>query len=625
MPDKNPTPGLWRDLLPFLILGAVLRLWNFGEMPFTNDELSALYRTDFSDFGSLIRDGVAPDAHPALTQVFLWIWVQLSGPGTWLVRLPFVAAGLASIIVIYRLALRAFNPGTAQIAAALTACSQIFVYFSNVARPYAFGMLICSAMAWYWYRCIFEERPKLGPHVWLAVLLALSVYNHYFSGLLGIIIWLSGLMFAGRIHKAYYFGSGVLAFILFLPHLSVSLTQLGHKGVGGWLRPPAPDFLWEWFMSLINYSTVSALLIAALIAWKTREYWRDKQNEGSRSALLFLTWFVLSYAIGHAYSLAVDPLLHHGALLFAGPFFCLGLAYFIAPRSPILAKAAAYGIAALLTFSLVWQRKHFEVFEQQPYAKVAEQLEALDAEGAPALAVVHQNPAYLAHYVDVNALKNTRVINLAQQPQSNAELMEEIGNPEIQRLYLDGRNWALTRAAEEVWSLDRRSNGFTFTGHHYSSRRENGARAEGIVLSESAGSLTAGDEFLELYKAGLDTAGIGFGDHVAAVLRFGPADSASGPWSESDLHLVFAFSKNDELMHYSSAIPPRDGFTHRGSFRLVHQLLLWDLFINYREMKGVELKVYVWNPTGLSYILEAWEVTLTEGNPYLYGQLNRMP
>ncbi|MCA1753025.1 MAG: glycosyltransferase family 39 protein, partial [Flavobacteriales bacterium] len=483
----------------------------------------------------------------------------------------------------------------------------------------------CSAMAWYWYRCVFDERPKLGAHIWLAVLLSLSVYNHYFSGLLGILIWISGLLFAGRLHKVYYFGSGILAFILFLPHLSVSLTQLEHKGVGSWLRPPAPDFLWEWFMSLINYSTAALVLVAALIAWKTREFARNKQDGGSRLALLFLTWFAVSYAIGHAYSLMVDPLLHHGALLFASPFFCLGLAYFLAPRPPILAKAAAYGIAAILTFSLVWQRKHYEVFEQQPYDKVAKQLDALDVEGEPALAIVHQNPAYLARYMDVDALKNTRVINLAQTPLSNAELMEEVGNPKFERLYLDGRNWALTRGAEEVWSLDRRSNGFTFTGHHYSTRHEDGDHADHTILNESTGGLTFSEEFLELYKIGLDTAGIGFGDHVAAVLRFAPADSASGPWSQSDLHLVFDFSKNGEPLHYSSAIPQRDGFTHRGSFRLVHQLLLWDLFINYREMKGVELKVYVWNPTRLNLSLAGWEVNLIEGNPLLYSQLNRMP
>ncbi|MFN2424401.1 MAG: hypothetical protein ABR572_11580, partial [Cryomorphaceae bacterium] len=79
MPDKSLIKEYGQNLLPFLILAAALRLWNFGEMPFINDELSALQRTDFPDLAGLIKHGVAPDAHPALTQVFLWIWVQLFG------------------------------------------------------------------------------------------------------------------------------------------------------------------------------------------------------------------------------------------------------------------------------------------------------------------------------------------------------------------------------------------------------------------------------------------------------------------------------------------------------------------------------------------------------------------
>lgn len=624
MPDKSPTTTFWRDLLPFLILGAILRFWNFGEMPFTNDELSALHRTSFPDFRSLVSEGITPDAHPALTQVFLWIWVRLFGTTTWLIRLPFVAAGLASIAIVFRLAIRAFNPGTAQVAAALMAGSQIFVYFSDVARPYAFGMLICSALAWCWYRCVFEEQPKLRPHIWLALLISLSVYNHYFSGLLGILIWLSGWFFSGRIHKIYYSGSAALAFLLFLPHLPISLAQLEHKGVGSWLRPPAPDFIWEWFMSLINYSTALVVVTAGLLAWKTVGMFLNKPRSGSRPAVVFFIWFAATYTIGYSYSILIDPLLHHGALLFASPFLCLALAFFITPRSPILAKAAAYIISALLTFSLVWEREHFEVFEQQRYAKVAEQLKETDAEGVPALAIVSQNPVYLARYVDLNSLGNTRVINLSTHKLGMAELMDEIRNPGLQRLYLDGRHWALTTAAKETRILEKKSNGFTFTGHHFSTQGKPDTAVD-HVLTENFERETFSGEKLEIYKAKLDTTEFTFADHIAAVVRFDLSGSTSITLRDADLQLVIAFRKNGEPEQTRSVAPIGSGYQQDGTLVLVHQLLLWDFYINPREMLGVEAEVYLRNPKGSTITVESLKVKRVEGNPYLYGQLNRMP
>jgi len=594
-------------------------------MPLTNDELSALHRTNFSDLGSLLREGVTPDAHPALTQVFLWLWVKAAGTSAWLLRLPFVAAGIASIAIIHRLALHAFDRHTGLLAAAFMAGSQILVYFSDTARPYAFGMLICTALALYWFRCVFDEQHKVRNHLWMALLLALSVYNHYFSGLLGILIWLSGWVFVGRIHKGYYFGGAVLAFILFLPHLSISLTQLGHKGVGSWLRPPAPDFLWEWFMSLINYSKALLIPIAVLVALKIRVYVLGKQLPGFSRAIVFAAWFAVSYVIGHAWSLLIDPLLHHGALLFATPFFCLAMAFILAPRSGFLAKAAAYTITAILVYSLVWQRNHFEVFEQQPYAKVAEQIKSMDEEGAEALAVIQLNPAYLDRYIDVDTLKNTRVINLAEKPLSTAELMPEIKNEAVQRLYLDGRNWSLCRGAQEIRKLEMRTDGFTYTGHHFRQRKANNAPTADILIDESTEIQSFHSEFLEVYKVGLDTATFGFADHAAAVFRFHQADSSLVNWPETDLHLVFSFNKNGKPFHYSSAVPSGQGFAHRDSYVLVHQLLLWDLFINYREMEGVELKVYLWNPEMLDLNVAGWEVIRVAGNPNLYSQLNRRP
>ncbi|MFZ4414916.1 MAG: hypothetical protein ACOYOV_17650, partial [Bacteroidales bacterium] len=60
------------SILIFIILavGVILRFYKFTEIPFTNDELSALYRARFDSFHELIAKGVLIDGHPAGVQVF---------------------------------------------------------------------------------------------------------------------------------------------------------------------------------------------------------------------------------------------------------------------------------------------------------------------------------------------------------------------------------------------------------------------------------------------------------------------------------------------------------------------------------------------------------------------------
>ena len=76
-----------------IIIGAVLRFYNYADIPFTHDEFSALFRTQFSNFHDLIIKGVLVDTHPAGVQVFLYYWVKLVGISEPLVKLPFKGIG----------------------------------------------------------------------------------------------------------------------------------------------------------------------------------------------------------------------------------------------------------------------------------------------------------------------------------------------------------------------------------------------------------------------------------------------------------------------------------------------------------------------------------------------------
>ena len=54
-----------------LLLGGILRFWNFVQIPLSHDEFSVLFRLGFQSWEELIRKGVLVDTHPAGIQVFL--------------------------------------------------------------------------------------------------------------------------------------------------------------------------------------------------------------------------------------------------------------------------------------------------------------------------------------------------------------------------------------------------------------------------------------------------------------------------------------------------------------------------------------------------------------------------
>src|SRR5690606_31293576 len=92
-------------------------------------------------FGELIDLGVCKDTHPAGVQVFLFYWIKLFGISEAAVRLPFVIAGILSVLLVYLIAKRWFNETVALLSAAAIAFLEFPITYSQLARPYASGLL----------------------------------------------------------------------------------------------------------------------------------------------------------------------------------------------------------------------------------------------------------------------------------------------------------------------------------------------------------------------------------------------------------------------------------------------------------------------------------------------------
>ena len=84
-------------LFLILLVAAALRFYNYFEIPYTHDEFSALFRTQFDSFSELIAKGVKIDGHPAGVHVFLYYWTKIFGYSEWIVKLPFTILSICSV------------------------------------------------------------------------------------------------------------------------------------------------------------------------------------------------------------------------------------------------------------------------------------------------------------------------------------------------------------------------------------------------------------------------------------------------------------------------------------------------------------------------------------------------
>lgn len=386
-----------------LLLAAILR-WK-GADTFMQDELSALGRLNFDSLAEVIDKGVRPDGHPALTQLFLYLWTALFGMSEGMVKLPFVLSGVASVWLLYRIGEKAYDRRTALMAAVVMATLQYFITYSQLARPYAFGTLICLWQAWLLVSAVRDERSPTWPLVMIAM--ALSVYTHYFSALVSIVIGLGSYALLDRAGRIAQTKAIIGAVLLFLPHLPITLGQLGYGGLGsndGWLAAPKADFFIDFLRYLSQFGSVGywVLLLSALLL--IRRITLTKRLD-RRLSLLFLAAGVIPYVIGHAYSIWQDPILQYSLLIFGAPLLILALcsAWRMLPAALLIGALPLIG--GYNIYHLVEEREHYEVMKRQPLAHAADEVSALNAQGKRPLLLSPSAETFFYPYVAEDALR----------------------------------------------------------------------------------------------------------------------------------------------------------------------------------------------------------------------------
>jgi len=332
------------------LAGLLLRLNHLGTESITADEVSALLRLQFNSLGEMLEGGVRPDGHPAFTQVLLWFWIKLFGNSEFAIRLPFVLMGTASIWLAGQTARRWFGVACALATASALAFLQFPIIYSQLARPYAAGLFFTMLAAYFVSRFGEEKKVNWKHIVGFAIAGAGAAYSHYFSLYTTLLLGVAGLFLVSKQNRQVYVLSALCAALLFIPHLSFTISQLGIGGVGGpggWLGPPTPEFFGAHFFYVFNSSV--GILIAVLSFASIGLLFNSRRTNKLQFAM-FLLW-IIPLLTGYYYSIYVNPVLQHSVLLFSFPFLFMLLFSWL----PYDEKSVwSYRYSMIILLPLVW-------------------------------------------------------------------------------------------------------------------------------------------------------------------------------------------------------------------------------------------------------------------------------
>ncbi len=354
-----------------LIIASFLRLYGLFDLQYTYDELSVLDRLKFNSVFEVIEKGVKPDGHPALVQVFLYYYTLVFGIEAWVVKLPFILCGIASVYLVYTIGKRWFNATSGLIAATIVCCTQYFVYYSTIARPYASGLFLSLLVLKFWLELLFNEKAQFKHYLGFSIFAVLAAIDHQFSLLFAGLCGLLGLFFLNRSTAKKYVMACLGAVVLYSPHFPIFFNQLGIGGIGvasgDWLSAPRYDFIVNFIRYLFHYSYLFLFAFIGLIVFIYFKQPMPISKTQTKVRLVLCLLFILSFAIGFFYSRWVNPVLQFSGLIFALPCLLLFLSSFASDIKGVWKWSALLLLIGIGLSTLIFNRKYYDLLYTQSF------------------------------------------------------------------------------------------------------------------------------------------------------------------------------------------------------------------------------------------------------------------
>jgi len=627
-------------LLFVILIGLILRFWRFTDIPFTYDELSALYRLRFDSFSELVKEGITPDAHPAGVQMFLFFWVRVFGSQEIVVKLPFMLAGILSVWLSYLIAKLWFNSTTAILTATYIASLQMFVLYSQIARPYASGLFLTLLMVFFWSKYI-RRGYKFIDLVLFVLFAVLASYNHHFSLLFAVIVGISGLWFVEQKNRMSYIAAGIAIFILYIPHLPIFFQQLQKGGIGGWLAKPSPWFPFQFFEWLMHYSiwvVVALILVFLFLFYTARKAPVSTVTQKIRLFMLF--WFLLPLIIGYAYSVMFEPIIQYSLLIFSTPYLFMILFSYLGRAKPQHLVLATALVLLVNLLTLIFKREHYKLFYKQPFEHVVKSALALNDKYPGDVIMVNNYIPYYTDYYFRKFHKEVPYFTVRNKEWTIVQFDSVIGNVNQHRIITSGLDIDYFQIVRKYFPyLIDYDRGFTFEEYTFS-RDDNDSlnSIKPLKVAFTDFKTTKGQWRIKTERVFNDTIEHLTYYHKLPDEKFGP--SCTFPISDvTDSKYVFVdvlarikpltdscsavlvvqINKDDEMIFWKGI-----NFTEfelvRGKWQDVYVTMnLQDIFKSKMNFKSSDFEVFIWNPRKENFLISDIQVWLRPGNPYRYS------
>lgn len=602
-----------------LVVAALLRFYNYFDIPFTHDEFSALFRTQFSSFSELIEKGVKVDGHPAGVQVFLYYWVQVFGMSEWIVKLPFTLMGLGSIWFAYLIGKKWYNEQTGLLVATFLAVAQFTVSYSVIARPYISGLFFSLGMFYFWSQIILTRNTTKSKHLVLFVLFAsLSAYNHHFSMLFAVIAGLMGLFMVNAKNRLRYILSGIVIIILYLPHLSVLLSQLEIGGVGGWLGKPTASFFWNFHFYLFHYSlpyflVFLCVIILGIILQKGISF-------SVKRFVLFASLSLLPFFIGYYYSIHVNPVLQFSVLIFSFVylfFFMFGL---ISKVKQSIAHIFVFVLTTVGIITLVNNREYFKLLHNSIYERVIEDVKSIDSNRKDVGFVLNSNTRITSYYLNKEPLDYSIVrIDTVSKLNRSVQILDSLKNafPSLYYGATASKSPHLLGFITSYYPYFEFKNDY-FKGNTYLFSQNSGSPIADTIESKYIKEnepfhLKNTSEWGPAILVNLEETQFSKNDYFDVAVNVKALDTIR------DIKLVASIKSGTKTIYWNETNFNRfyAGNDTAQRFVLHNVLKLSDINLNHDSLK---LHTYLWNKTKGSYLLNNFTVRRIQGNPIVYGE-----
>jgi mannosyltransferase len=259
------------------MLAAVMRFYDLGHQGFWFDEANTAMLVRLSP-GKML--GLIPQSEstPPLYYCVAWLWTHVFGDAEAGLRSLSAAAGVLTVPVAFAAAAKLISRRAGVIAAALTACSPLLIWYSQEARSYELLVLLTAiALMGFAYA---RDRPTPWALALWAVASALALATHYYA-VLAVVPQAGWLLWRHRSRPAVRVAVAIVALCgLALIPLAISQNGAGNDSwiaaapFGARLGQVIPQFLIGTNApdrTLLKYAAMALALVAVgLVAIRGR-------------------------------------------------------------------------------------------------------------------------------------------------------------------------------------------------------------------------------------------------------------------------------------------------------------------------------------------------------------------